>query len=461
MTARASLSGLLAAAGLPAELADQATFTGAADPLLRSPYRLAACAQAAIAASGLAAAEFLRLRGGALQQVAIDSLAAVASLRSYRYLRIDGKPPADNADPLTGFYQSADQRWVYLHCNFGNLKRVNLHVLECRDDRAEVGRAVRARAGLELEEALFDGGGCGALVRTEDEWNALPQSAAVASEPLIELVRIGDADPPPQVPANRPLGGIRCLDLTRVLAGPTSTKVLACQGADVLRIEREDLSDSGFFDLDTGLGKRAAFMDLRRPADLAAMDRLVAGCDVFVQAYRPGALAQRGLSTNQLAARRPGIVTVNLSAWGSLGPWRLRRGYDTVVQAANGLAWLDPDAPPRFMPVAAQDYLAGYLMAFGAMAALCRRQREGGSWQVNVSLAGVGHWLRAQGRLDETRWTNAPADLDEAALQTDLAHSSGVAGELTHLKPMPAMTLTPPRWNLSAPIKGLHAAQWL
>jgi len=457
--AETSLLELLADVGLAPELADTVMFSGS-DPVLRLPYRIAAAAQAAIAACGVAAAAVHTARGGPRQRVAIDAAAAVAAMRSYRYFKIDALTPGDNGDPLTGFYPTADGRWVYLHCNFFNLKRANLALLDVADDKAAVAQAVAGWNGLVLEEALFAAGGCGALVRSPEEWRALPQYASVMQEPVLRLRRMGDA-PRLNLPlAERPFQGLRVIDLTRVLAGPTATKVLASHGAQVLRLNREDLADSGFFDFDNGLGKRSAFVDLRTPEGRVAMDALLGECDVFVQAYRPTALAGLGYSTQELVQRKPGLVVVNLNAWGFTGPWRERRGYDTVVQSANGLAWTGEGQVPRFLPVAAQDYLAGYLMALGAMAALQRRQQEGGSWEVDISLAGVGEWFRSHGSVDPEVWAQAPAELSAQQLAACTTDSPSAAGVLSHLRAMPDMSATPPHWVQPAVPRGTHAPAW-
>lgn len=454
-----SLLELLAAAGLHADLARSATLTGA-DPVLALPYRIAAAAQAVIAASGVAASAVHAQRGAAQQRITVPADAAVAAMRSYRYFKIDGVTPPDNGDALTGFYPTGDGRWVYLHCNFFNLKRANLAALGTSDDKAAVMRSVAGWNGQALEEALYAAGGCGALVRSPEEWRSLPQFDAVVQEPLLQLRRVGDAPRLALPAAARPLDGVRVIDMTRVLAGPTATKVLASHGAEVLRLNREDLADSGFFDFDNGLGKRSAFLDLRSAPGRSAMDTLLHGCDVFVQAYRPEALAGLGYGPADLVRRRPGLVVVNLNAWGFTGPWRGRRGYDTVVQSANGLAWTGPDQAPRFLPVAAQDYLAGYLMALGATAALHRRQQEGGSWQVDISLARVGEWFRSHGTVDPAAWTAAPAELPADRLAACMTESASAVGRLSHLRAMPDMDATPPHWGRPAVPRGTHQPAW-
>jgi crotonobetainyl-CoA:carnitine CoA-transferase CaiB-like acyl-CoA transferase len=314
--------------------------------------------------------------------------------------------------------------------------------------------------GQALEDAIAAAGGCGALVRTEEEWRAHPQGQAAAAEPPVEILRIGDAPPEPLPPGTRPLGGVRVLDLTRVLAGPTCAKTLAEHGADVLKISCPGLPDSGVLDWDTGLGKLSAWLDMRDAEQMQAMRELVQGCDVFSQAYRPGTLDRRGLSPEGLAALRPGIVAVTLNAWGFSGPWSERRGYDTVVQSANGMALSTGQERPACLPVAVQDYVAGYLMAYGAMVALARRASVGGSWLVRVSLAGCGEWIRSAGRIAAEDGAACPAQVPQSAVRPWLAQSASPVGMLTHLGSVTRMSRTPTRWARPLVPMGASPARW-
>jgi crotonobetainyl-CoA:carnitine CoA-transferase CaiB-like acyl-CoA transferase len=431
-------------AGLPDSAAEAAEVIGN-DPVFATRYRVAIPGAAAIAATGIAAADLCALKTGRHQRVRINARAAAAALRSTRYLRINGKEPPPYRDPYTGFYRLKDGRWMYLHCNFPNLRDRNLRVLGAEADKASVAREVEKWDGRALEDAIFDGGGCCALVRSEEEWNAMPQSAAAASVPLIEIVRIGDAPPEPLPAGDRPLSGIRVLDLTRVLAGPACAKCLAEHGADVMKVSREGMADSGMLDIDTGLGKLSTYLDLRVPGQMETLRSLIRSGDVFSQAYRPNSLAARGLSPEALAEMRPGIVYITLSAWGHVGPWRNRRGYDTVVQSANGMASRPDGELPVFTPVAAQDYIAGYLMAYGGMVALGRRAREGGSWLVRVSLARVGHWIRRHGLVEPSVFADAPDELPDDELQSLMIESDSSMGRLSHLAPVVQMSETPAR----------------
>jgi len=457
--AHASLVELIELAGLPASAADAVEIAGS-EPVFPTRYKPVAPGAAAMAATGLAAADLWASKTGKRQRVRISMRAAAAALRGSRYLRINGERPAEDPEKITGFYPLRDGRWMYLHCNFFNLRDRNLAVLGAPQQRDAVAAAVVKWDGLELENAIFEGGGACGFVRSEEEWRALPQMQAVARLPLLEIVKIGDAPARPLPAGDRPLAGVRVLDLTRVLAGPTCARTLAEHGADVLRVTREDLADLGPTDFDTGIGKLCTHVDLRNPAEAETMRGLVRECDVFSQSYRPGALARHGLSPEALAQLRPGIVYVTLSAWGREGPWSGRRGYDTVVQSANGMAWRPDNERPAFLPYSAQDYVAGYVLAFGAMVALARRVREGGSWLVRASLAGAGHWIRQHGLLEPSEYAHLPTELPVDELQSLLMNHESPIGRITHLAPVVQMSETPARWARPSVPRGYHPPVW-
>ena len=458
------LQELLGLAGLPAAAAASAAHSGD-DPVLATRFRIGAAGSAVIAAASLAAAELhARRNGKARQRVAVDCRAAVAALRSSRYLRIDGAKPRDIFDPVSGFYPTRDGRDVFLHCNFPNHRDAALDVLGLAAEatRERVAMAVAGWDGLALEDAIHGARGCAALVRDQAEWRDHGQAAAVAALPLIEIERIGDAPAEPLAPAGRPLAGIRVLDLTRVLAGPTGARALAEHGAEVLKISAPHLPASRDMDIDTGLGKRSAFLDLRQAEDGERLRRLVGegACDAVISGYRPGTLARRGFGAEALAALRPGIVVVELSAWGRAGPWAARRGFDTIVQCASGMALVEGAGSPRLMSVSALDYVSGYLLALGAMAALLRRAQEGGSWRVRVSLARTGRWLVDQGLLEAAAVAALPRELPEAEIIRLSQETRSPFGVLRHLAPAASMAETPTRWERPPVPLGHDAAEW-
>ena len=215
---------------------------------------------------------------------------------------------------------------------------------------------------------------------------------------------------PPDGP--RPLAAVRVLYLTRVLAGPTCARTIAEHGADVLKITAPHLPHSGWLEFDTGLGKMSAYFDLRDLNGAATLRELAQSADIFSQSYRPGALEHHGFGPGELSALRPGIICVQLSAWGRGGPWHERRGFDTIVQTATGMAIVSGDGvKPQLMPVSAIDYVSGYLMAFGAMVALARHALEGRSWLVRVSLARTGRWIAERGLLDRAALSEVPNEV--------------------------------------------------
>jgi crotonobetainyl-CoA:carnitine CoA-transferase CaiB-like acyl-CoA transferase len=461
-----ALRTILPIAGWPEERARTVEITGGADPVLPTPFRIGAAGAAALAATGLAAADLWELRTGRRQDVAVDLRQAVASLRSGHYLEVNGTKVRNDRNAVMGMYPAKNGRWSYIHANFPNHRAAALRVLGCEENREEVREAVATWDALELEEAIIAAGGAGGMVRSKAEWAQHPQAAAIASLPLMEILKIGDSPPEKLPAASRPLSGIRVLDLTRVLAGPTCARTLAEHGADVLKITATHIAARDDQEYDTGHGKLSARLDLRQPHDLDTLKGLVREGDVFSQGYRPGTLANRGLSPEELAAVRPGLVYVSLCAFSHRGPWASRRGFDTVVQNVSGITtrqgevFPGAEPGPQFYPVSAIDYLTGYLMAFGAMVALARRAREGGSWLVRISLAQTGRWLVNCGEVPEASLKNVAKEFPEAEIDRWSIESDAPAGRLRHLGPTVRLSETPPRWARPSVPLGYNEPVW-
>jgi crotonobetainyl-CoA:carnitine CoA-transferase CaiB-like acyl-CoA transferase len=461
-----ALRTLLPIAGWPEERARTVEITGGTDPILPTPFRIGETSAATLAAVGLAIADLWALRTGRRQEVAVDTRQATASLRSGRYMKMDEAPVSTERNTVMGVYPAKNGRWSYLHCNFPNHRAAALRVLGVPEDREAVRQAVAKWDALELEEAIIAANGAGGMVRTMAEWAQHPQAAAIASLPLMEIIKIGDSPPEKLPDGDRPLSGIRVLDLTRVLAGPTCARTLAEHGADVLKITAAHLPNIGYQEYDTGHGKLSAHLDLRQPQDLETLCGLIRDSDVFSQGYRPGTLGNRGLSPEALAQLRPGIVYVSLCAFSHVGPWASRRGFDTVVQTVSGITHrqgeLFPGAEPgpQFYPVSAIDYLTGYLMAFGALVALARRVREGGSWLVRISLAQTGRWLVGCGQVPETELKDVPQEFTPAELERWSTTSDTPVGRLHHLGPVVRLSETPPRWARPTVPLGYHEPVW-
>jgi crotonobetainyl-CoA:carnitine CoA-transferase CaiB-like acyl-CoA transferase len=467
MAAHDALRTILPVAGLSEDRARSVEFTGGGDPVLPTPFRIGETAAAALAATGLAVSDLWELRTGRKQQVAVDLRQAAASLRSGHYLVMDGAEVSTGRNPVMGVYPAKNGRWSYIHANFPNHRAAALSVLGVEENKDAVRRAVANWDALELEEAILAAKGAGGMVRSMAEWANHPQAAAIASLPLLEIVKIGEAPPEKLPQGDRPLSGVRVLDLTRVLAGPTCARTLAEHGADVLKITAAHLPNIGYQEYDTGHGKLSAQLDLRQKKDLETLKGLVREADVFSQGYRPGTLGNRGLSPEELAKLRPGLVYVSLCAFSHVGPCASRRGFDTVVQTVSGIttrqAELFPGAEkgqPQFYPVSAIDYLTGYLMAFGAMVGLARRAREGGSWLVRISLAQTGRWLVGRGEVPEAELKDVPKEFTPEELAGWSIESQTPVGKLKHLRPTVQLSETPPFWARPSVPLGYNEPAW-
>ena len=461
-----ALATLLSVAGWEAQRASGVEISGGSDPILPTPFKIGEAASASLSAVGLAISDLWELKTGRRQEVKVDARQATASLRSGQYMTMDGERVGRERNSVAGVYAAKDGRWSYLHCNFPNHREAALSVLGVDEDREAVRRAVARWDALELEEAIIAAKGAGGMARSMEEWSRHPQAAAIASLPLLEIEKIGDSPPLPLPDGPRPLTGVRVLDLTRVLAGPTCARTLAEHGADVLRITAPHLPSSSDREDDTGHGKLSAHIDLREKDQLETLLGLVREADIFSQGYRPGTLAQRGFSPEDLAKLRPGIVYVSLSAFGRTGPWASRRGFDTVVQTVSGITarqgevFPGAEPGPQFYPVSAIDYLTGYLMAFGTLVALARRVREGGSWLVRVSLAQTGRWLVDRGQVPGGELHGIPSEFTPEELEGWSTFSDAPGGRLHHLGPVVQLSETSPYWARPSVPLGYHAPVW-
>lgn len=439
---------------------DRVTLTGD-EPQLPSSFRIAAAAQASIAAAGLAAAEIWRMRSGERQDVSVDMRHAVVECRSERYLRVDDKPPPPAWDAIAGVYKTGDRRFVRLHTNFPHHRDAVCRVLDCVATREAVQAALMQWSGKDVEQAVIADGGVVALMRSHDQWLEHPQGEALAGLPALTIERIGDAPPRAFPKGDRPLAGLRVLDLSRVIAGPVAGRTLAAHGADVMLVSSPELPAIPWLTIDTGRGKLSTYLDLKTDRGRDTMRQLLADADIFSQGYRPTSLAKLGLSPEEIAKLNPGIVCVSLSAYGSIGPWSDRRGFDSLVQTTTGFNHAEAQAAgvdgPKELPAQMLDHATGYLMAFGAMMARARQAREGGSWHVQVSLAQTGRWLWNFGRIEHGFATD---DLKADVILPYLAQMPSGFGALSAVTHAAVLTLTPAHWSRPAMPLGSHAPEW-
>ncbi|MEW2136777.1 CoA transferase [Streptomyces sp. NPDC005409] len=361
---------------------------GGVGNLSDGPLPVRALARATVGVCALAAAELAAVRaGGGVDDVAplvVDEGAVATAFVSERHLRVAGRTPVTFA-PLSGFWRAADG-WVRTHANYPHHEAALLRALGLPSATpGAVRAAVAGRTAVGVQELVYGAGGLAVAVAGE---YGEPQ-------PLVEAVRESGARGRAlgAAPAGRPAAGVRVLDLTRVIAGPVATRTLGVLGADVLRIDPPALPEADDAYADTGFGKRSARLDLAAAGDRAVFDELLAGADVVVTGYRPGALERYGLGARELLERWPGLVVAELCAWGwrEWGPWAGRRGFDSLVQAGYGIAarCAGADGVPGVLPAQALDHGTGYLVAAGVLRALA----QGGGRGLRFSLAGTASWL--------------------------------------------------------------------
>jgi len=459
-TPREILTDLWTLAGGPRDALDSVTLTGE-EPQLPSSFRVAAAAQSSVTAAGLAAAHLWQLRSGQSQQVAVDMRHAVVECRSERYLRLDGKPPPPAWDAIAGVYRTRDRRFVRLHTNFPHHREAVCQVLNCKAGRDAVQAALMQWDAEPFETAAYAAAGVVAMMRSHEEWSELPAAKALAPLPVLTIEKIGEAAPKPWLRGNRPLAGLRVLDLSRVIAGPVAGRTLAAHGADVMLISGPVLPAIPWLTIDTGRGKLTSFVDLKSEQGRAQLRDLLTEADIFSQSYRPLALAHLGFSPQDAATINPGIVYVSLSAYGHAGPWAERRGFDSLVQTATGFNHAEGQAAgldgAKELPAQILDHTTGYLMAFGAMMAKARQSREGGSWHVRVSLAQTGRWIWNLGRVPNGLATE---DLKGEAIAPFVEEASSGFGQLKSISHSAKLSKTPAFWEYPSMPLGSHAPQW-
>lgn len=434
MTAADALAALWNDVGLAGDALSAISF-GGSDPVLPSSFVVGTAAAASIGAAALAAATLFQSRGGPATTISVALRDAALEFRSERYLRIDGELPAPLSDAIGGLYRTADG-WVRMHTSFPHHRDGVLKLLGSRPERDEVARALATREGTLFERTATEAGLAVARMRSFAEWDTSPEGAALGGEKLVAIERIGEAPAQPLLTARAPLGRVRVLDLTRVIAGPVAGRALARYGADVLYVAAPHLPQMAPLVVDTGRGKLSTTLDLRDGAAGGILRKLIGQADVLVQSYRPGALRHLGFGAQDAAEIHPGIIYASLSAYGWSGPWAGRRGFDSLVQTASGFNRAEAEAAgedaPKPLPAQVLDHASGQLLAFGVIAALMRRAEEGGSWHVKVSLARTGLWLRSLGRVAGGFRCEDPA---EPAIADRLEEVASGFGPLTVVRP--------------------------
>jgi hypothetical protein len=423
---------------------------------LPSAFAVTDLAAASLGAAGQAVAQLIAQQTGRLPNVSVDR--RLASFWFSSSLRPQGWQVPPLWDPVAGDYASADG-WIRLHTNAPHHRAAAERVLGKVAERKAMAAKVSAWNAAELEQAIVDEGGCAAQMRTWQAWQAHPQGLAVNSEALVQRQHYDDpVDKPWLGSVARPLAGLKVLDLTRVLAGPVASRFLAGLGADVLRIDSPTWNEPGVVPEMT-LGKRCARLDLKTAQGRQVFEALLKDADLLFHGYRADALEQLGYSASERHTLAPGLIDVSLNAYGWSGPWRNRRGFDSLVQMSSGIAdagmrCKQADKPVP-LPLQALDHATGYLMAAAAIQALSERLKTGRGGSARLSLARTATLLVEAGQVPE-----------QLPLRTEEAGDHGLVVEQTRWGPahrlLPPLSIsgTPLQWDLAAGELGAHRAQW-
>lgn len=430
------------------------TFTEAG--ALPSTFAVTDLASASIGAAGQAVARLIEQQTGRLPSVTVDR--RLASFWFSSSIRPVGWQVPPLWDPVAGDYACADG-WIRLHTNAPHHRAAAERVLGNVADRTEMASKVAHWNAAELEQAIVDAGGCAAQMRSWQAWQAHPQGLAVNAEALVQRhTHETTTDKPWLGSVARPLAGLKVLDLTRVLAGPVASRFLAGLGADVLRIDSPSWNEPGVVPEMT-LGKRCARLDLKSAEGRQVFENLLKETDILFHGYRADALEQLGYTANALQQIAPGLIDVSLNAYGWSGPWRNRRGFDSLVQMSSGIAdagmaWKQADKPVP-LPLQALDHATGYLMAAAAIQALSERLKSGRGGSARLSLARTATLLVEAGQVPEQPALRAeePGDQGLVVEQTSWGPAHRLLAPLT-------ISGTPLQWDLPAGELGSHRAQW-
>jgi crotonobetainyl-CoA:carnitine CoA-transferase CaiB-like acyl-CoA transferase len=458
--------------GLPSSASESLTLpgTGLGAP---SSFKLGILAQASIGLSALSAAHVhSHLNNTAVPKVEVPLQHAVVEFKCSSFLTIDGNKLSLPRPPIGGLHKTADGH-VRIHDGFLVHREATKNLLGClgEDDRDRIAAAVAQWTTIDFETAAIEAGLAVASLRSFEQWDSHPQARAISDFPII-IRKISD-DPPSQSTNLKPgsdkcLRGLRVVEMDRVIAGPVAGKTLAVHGADVLWITSPNLEDQPSLDRDFARGKKTVRFDIDVPEDRAKLDELLEDADVFLQSYRPGSLASKGLSPEDIAARsKKGIICASLSAYGPTGPWSKRRGFDSLVQTASGLNVSEAEhfgegEAARPLPFQALDHASGFFLAAGIAAALYRQATEGGSYAVDVGLAGTGKFLRSLGQYEGRSGFDVPQiERQEDVPAEMLEERESDFGKITAVKHSAVIEGVDVGWDVMPGPLGSDRAEWI
>lgn len=433
--------------------------------VIDTPFRADQAATALSLAGGILTSAIWEMQTGRKQHLRVDQRVAALTLISFILQSQNGRPvryPDTHRAwpdyPIMAPYRTRDGRFVYIAGVYPHLRDGLLDMLGCPNNTEALAEAIAQWDAVELEAEINRRELCGTIVRTPEEWLMHPQGQLLAAMPVVKVTKVKDGPPQAFVKGAQPLSKIRALDFTHVLAGPMSTRALAGQGAQVLRISGPTGFDLLPFVLDTGHGKRNAILDLNQREDQSTFEQLLDKADIVVQGYAPGKLAKLGCSPEDVFARKENVIFTTVSCYGTQGPFGNWGGFEQLGQAASGLMAAHSSIDdPRIVPAAACDYLTGYLGTLGMLSALLRRATEGGSYHVEVSLVRTAMWLQSLGLRDDAEVPGeVPEDISDYLIERETGY-----GSIRHLRPIVEYSETQPHFFHAVSPLGSSSPHWI
>jgi hypothetical protein len=474
-----AFSNLLAGVHLdPGDTGGVVSFDGE-DPILASNHRLGAIMAMGMMGPAVATQILYKMRGGPSQDLSVDLRNAVCHINPVYLFKptVAGYPSQSlfplfattSFNPLSfGIFPTKDGRWYLPTAAYPHSIPDWLGLLRCELNARAVGNAISQWNARDIEDAAAERGMIGSICRSPDEWLAHPQGSILANTPLIEIEKIGDSEPelPPLKDKKRPLSGLKVASLTHVIAGMVVGRTLAEQGAQVLHLARPEYDYDSLYE-DTAVGMRSTWNDLTQRDYLARTRHLLRAADVVVENFRGRKIAQLGLSAEEVAQLRPGIVYASIRAFGWKGPWAQRGGFDMDANCCTGYTILEGTADrPKLPPtIILNDFLAGYLTAMGVLAALILRAKDGGSYHVRAALARYSMWYSELGILDPNYVAAIAQKPDHQVIPPKGLKLETPLGTMVRLEPGITYSKTPAFWEVpgGAPltVRGASEAAWL
>ncbi|WXC67595.1 hypothetical protein SNK03_013406 [Fusarium graminearum] len=420
------------------EILSKVKFEGESFPVIPGPIKAVSVAASLHAMAGVLADEILTIRGAEnkQRQITVNTTQAglwfgniaTAYVGNKDVLSLAGSGELKELLPnweqgwvdtplkyrTTGLYPTSDPEvWYSLHGSMKAepvLKSIGVDPSEPistnEEAAAHIAKFTSKLSPEKLELTNLLNGNCGSICFTPKQWNESEMGKSLAAHPLINVKSQHQAIPTPPVafppldPSDqRPLAGVKVVEMTRVIAGPQIGAILSSFGADVIRVNPPHLPDINIMQLTLNAGKRTIAIDLRKPEEVALIKSLIADADVFIQGFRMNKMPKYGLGLNDIlkmaGERGRGIVHVSENCYGPDGYYAERPGWQQIADAAAGSAYVTgkslklPNNEVVLPSLPVSDMTTGALGAVGTLLALRDRATKGGSYAVHASLVAV------------------------------------------------------------------------